>query len=63
MRKSPGKTLATIYDFVVVPPEDETSMERLRENERDRCLEFARLAVNASEVTQIITNRLGDEDE
>lgn len=63
MRKSPGKTLATIYDFVVVPPEDETSMERLRENERDRCLEFARLAVNASDVTQVITNRLGDKDE
>ena len=59
MRKSPGKSLARIFDFVVTPPDVEKTLEKLREKERDRCLEFAKLAVNSSEAVKIINERLG----
>lgn len=57
MRRSPGKPLARIYDFVVLPPEDK--FESLRSKELKRAKEFAELAVNSLEVTSYIERTLG----
>ena len=50
LRRSPGKTIATIYDFVVVLPpgsHDESGYARkLIVSELQRVIEFAGLAVN-----------------
>lgn len=61
MRKSPGKRLARIYDFIVLPPEDK--FESLRTKELKRALEFAELATNSVEVSGRLKERLGTLDE
>jgi superfamily II DNA or RNA helicase len=61
MRKSPGKKLARIYDFIVLPPEDK--FESLRTKELKRALEFAELATNSVEVSGRLKERLGTLDE
>ena len=61
MRKSPGKELARIYDFIVLPPEDK--FESLRTKELRRALEFAELATNSVEVSGRLKERLGTLDE
>lgn len=60
MRKALGKDRAVIYDFVVVPP-DGDGPESLKRIELKRILEFAGLAVNATEVEALITkNGMGE---
>ena len=57
LRRSPGKDVANIHDFIVVPPEEHrnTNSEyfyatrKLFKNELKRVIEFAQLAVNGPE--------------
>lgn len=53
LRKSPGKTLAEIYDFIVLPPlgSKDTSIKK---SESKRVMEFALAADNFGELTDII---------
>lgn len=53
LRKSPGKTLAEIYDFVVLPPigSKDTSIKK---SESKRVMEFALAADNFDKLTDII---------
>jgi hypothetical protein len=53
MRKHPGKTIARIFDFVVIP-EDGDTPESLKQVELRRVAEFAELAVNRVEVERKI---------
>lgn len=48
MRKSPGKNVSRIFDFVVLPPD--SGGESLRATELRRVSEFGELAINSSEV-------------
>lgn len=57
LRKAPNKTLATIYDLVVVPSVEHrvgnyNTEKRLIENELKRVYEFAGLAINQMEALQ-----------
>ncbi|TXB62123.1 DEAD/DEAH box helicase family protein [Phaeodactylibacter luteus] len=57
LRKAPNKTLATIYDLVVVPSTEHrvgnyNTEKRLIENELKRVYEFAGLAINHMEALQ-----------
>jgi superfamily II DNA or RNA helicase len=60
LRRAPGKTVADIVDFVVVPPTDPTDpaiMEierRLLRRELARVVEFARLALNGPEALAVL---------
>jgi len=57
LRNAPGKRFASIYDFVVVPPQDtaDSSWERkLLRRELTRFVEFADLALNAGEARTAI---------
>lgn len=48
LRKAPGKLIAAIHDFFVVPPDpDSPSGRAIIESERTRAHEFSRLAENA----------------
>ena len=57
LRKAPGKELAEVHDFLVVPPDDHQdpsspyyqTTRRLFGRELERALEFAELAVNGPE--------------
>ncbi|WP_055478293.1 DEAD/DEAH box helicase family protein [Sphaerimonospora mesophila] len=52
LRRAPGKSLAEVIDFVVVPPQDPTLFEierRLFRRELARCVEFAGHAENYGE--------------
>lgn len=53
LRKSPGKTIAEIYDFIVLPPigNSDTSIKR---SESKRVLEFALSADNFCDLKEII---------
>jgi DNA phosphorothioation system restriction enzyme len=57
LRRAPGKDVAEIYDFVVVPPEGDSedtifnTERRLVKREMERFGEFARLARNSGEAT------------
>jgi hypothetical protein len=65
MRRFPGKTKASIYDFVVAPsslrgrPASNQEVEIFRK-ELLRTDEFAEDALNADEVNRIITKKLGE---
>lgn len=52
MRKSPGKSVSRIYDFVVLPPD--VGGETLRLTELRRVDEFGSLAINAAEVQSVM---------
>jgi len=61
LRRSPGKDLADIYDFIVVPPaSDEDRVDpaerRLMARELERVVEFAGLAVNGPEALGELRN-------
>jgi DNA phosphorothioation system restriction enzyme len=54
LRHAPGKELAEIYDFIVIPPPSEDdkvdpSERKLMARELERVMEFARTAVNGAE--------------
>jgi superfamily II DNA or RNA helicase len=54
MRRSEGKSLATIYDFVV--SQDSTDVLSLLTSESRRVHEFARDAVNRSEIEALFAD-------
>jgi superfamily II DNA or RNA helicase len=60
MRKFPGKELARIYDFVVLPPPEFRS---LQETEIRRIKEFGQLAINYPEIKAFINETFGEMDE
>lgn len=65
MRRFPGKTKASIYDFLVAPssePDRPASMQELEifRKELKRTDEFAVDALNSDEVNRIITKKLGE---
>lgn len=50
LRKSPGKYLAVIYDFVILPINDSSASKSLRTAELERIKDFTELALNKTEV-------------
>ena len=60
MRKYPGKSIAVIYDMVVLP-DDADMPESLRTTELNRVGEFGLLAVNKAEIESQIQAQLGGE--
>ncbi|MGF1694790.1 DEAD/DEAH box helicase family protein [Vibrio lamellibrachiae] len=56
LRRSPGKEMAIIYDFIVVPPAGEEVNPALIEKEVKRGLEYNSLAENKEENESILLN-------
>ncbi len=57
LRKSPGKSKASIFDFVVLPKKDSVSRDytiKLVERELRRVMEFVRLASNRGECEKVV---------
>lgn len=54
LRKSPGKKIAEIYDFIVLPPINSKDTS-IKKSESKRVMEFALAADNFSELKDIIT--------
>jgi hypothetical protein len=62
LRRSPGKSMAEIYDFIVEPPAEEispgspifTTVRKLFRRELGRIWEFAGLATNGPEALQAL---------
>jgi superfamily II DNA or RNA helicase len=59
MRKFPGKELARIYDFVVLPPPEFRSLQA---TEIRRIKEFGQLAINYREIEAFINETFGEMD-
>ena len=57
MRRFPGKDLAKIFDFVVLPPPEFRS---LQETEIRRIREFGQLAINYPEIESFISETFGE---
>lgn len=57
LRKAPGKNLAKIYDFVVLPANDSLAGKSLKKAEALRINDFALLAVNKLEIEKIIEDQ------
>lgn len=56
LRKAKGKSIAKIYDFVVLPLNDNSFAKKLRKSEADRVNDFALLATNKLEIEIAIQN-------
>ena len=55
LRKSPGKTLAEIFDFIVVPPDKKSQYaSSIINNEIKRAMDFAATADNYSEIEETL---------
>lgn len=59
LRKAPGKKLAEIFDFIVVPPDDLSSKgSSIVNNEINRAMDFAMTADNYAEIESILRKYL-----
>lgn len=54
LRKSPGKSIAKIFDFVVLPINSNSASERLKISEMERINDFALLAENKMQIEKLI---------
>lgn len=59
LRKAPGKQLAEIFDFIVVPPDDLSSKgSSIVNNEINRAMDFAMTADNYAEIESVLRKYL-----
>lgn len=59
LRKAPGKKLAEIFDFIVVPPDDSSSKgSSIVNNEINRAMDFAMTADNYAEIESVLRKYL-----
>ena len=59
LRKAPGKKLAEIFDFIVVPPDDSSSKgSSIVNNEINRAMDFAMTADNYAEIESVLRRYL-----
>ncbi len=54
LRKSKDKSIATIFDFVILPINDSPASIRLKNAESERINDFASLAVNKAQIERVI---------
>ena len=66
LRRSPGKDLATIHDFIVILPEDQEDesgyAKRLIKSELERVAEFSSLSQNRAEAYEVLAPTLREYD-
>lgn len=54
LRKYPGKSMAKIFDFVILPINNNSASERLKYSEMERINDFALLAENKMQIEKLI---------